>query len=260
MLVALTSIAHAASGDAASDPLGLASQLYQFIITGKGTAAAGIAMLFVVWGLRNGLGAAWLWWKTPIGGYVLGFSIPAILYLGTATASGNAFTFGLFVNAAGAGWVAAGGWEHFRDLIMRMRNPPALKKVSAGLAVSLIIVLGGFTCGTQTPTAGQVEQNLIDCTTGDLGGIASLFHKIKDHYFPPAGAAPTASDWAAIEQEAIDAGKTIGGCALVEIVQEFLGGKKALTVGQSQPARGALEDFRAKQAKGAVFHTPQGNL
>ncbi len=256
-LLALASVAHASTGDAAADPIGLMAQLYEFIRTGKGTMAAGVAALFVVWGLRSSLGAAWGWWKTPIGGYVLGFAVPSLLYFGTAAAGGGAFTLGLIGNALGAGWVAAGGWEHFRDAIERWRKPPVVPgmnmtaKAAATLAIFAVLVCGGCSGNTFPSNAGH---DAINCTEGDLTDIVALYQKLR----PLLDGASV--DWKAIEDQVIGAGERIGGCVIAELVQEYLGGKKALTVGQSQPARATLEHFRATYAHGSVFHTAHGDL
>lgn len=112
---------------AADDPVSYALQFYDAIRSGKGTVAIGVAAMLAVWGLRNGLGSKWAWFKTPVGGYVLGFSIPALLYFGTALAANAQLTMGLVLNAAGAAWVAAGGWEHFRDLLTAKPAPEPAK-------------------------------------------------------------------------------------------------------------------------------------
>jgi hypothetical protein len=107
----------------ADDPGGTIASLYDYLRSGKGTAAAGCALMLVVWGARSGLATKWAWFKTPAGGYVLGYGSAAILYIATALASDNPFTLSLLVNALGAGWASSGAWEKLRDIVTAMRAP-----------------------------------------------------------------------------------------------------------------------------------------
>jgi len=109
----------------ATDPGSLIGGFYDAIRTGRGTVAIGIALMLVVWAFRSGLGSRWAWFKSPIGGYALGFALPAIVYVGSALYASQPLTASLVVNAIGAGWVAAGGWQHLQDAIEKMRAKPA---------------------------------------------------------------------------------------------------------------------------------------
>lgn len=121
------------------DPTSLLAQFYDFARSGRGTAAVGVALMILVWGLRNGLGAKWSWFKTPIGGYVLGFGLPTIVYLGSGLMAEQPVTFSMFLNAAGAGWIAAGGWEHLRDLMTSLKKPPTPTVVAAATVALLLL-------------------------------------------------------------------------------------------------------------------------
>lgn len=115
-------VAWASSGDVTpSDPTSLIQQAYEFMRTGRGTAAVGVFSMLVVWGIRAGLLKNVAFFQTMLGGYLLGFTVPTLQYLGGALVSENSITFSLFVNAIGAGFVAAGGWEALRDVITKAR-------------------------------------------------------------------------------------------------------------------------------------------
>lgn len=169
------------------DPLSMFAQFYNFITTGHGTMAVGVALTLVVWAIRAGLGAKWAFWKTPLGGYLLGFSLPAITYLGTALEAGQSISLALIGNVLGAGWVAAGGWEHLRDLLGKISggtaavaaasNQPPNSSSSASppgsarvgwFTLALVIVFLSTSCGTSTGTAVKA------------GGVAGAACAVKD--------------------------------------------------------------------------------
>jgi hypothetical protein len=235
------------------------------IMTGKWIPAVGAFLIAFVAAVRT-IGATKIpWLKTKAGGIVLGFGSAALLYLGAAWQAGADTTMGLFGAALAAGWAAAGGWEHISDLIAWLRpTPPAVPKAIAdGLSpsgrtaiqaaivvggISVCIGLGGLLVQACAPVknAGTV---VIDCTKASAAQTAALLDQLK----------PLLSgervDWAEVEGKAIEAGETIGGCVLAELVQGYLGGVKATPVGESWTARNALEDFRTHHANGATFHT-----
>jgi len=95
---------------------------------------------------------------------------------------------------------------------------------------------------------------VIDCTLADSKQTAALLDELK----PILSGNPI--NWSAIEDKAINAGETIGGCVLAQLVQDALGGVKATQTNNSWAAKGALEDFRARYANGAIFHTQKADL
>lgn len=150
------------------DPASTIDQIYTFMRTGKGTAAVGLIMILIVWGFRSGLGSKWAWWKTPIGGYVIGFSLPAVTYFGTAISSDNPITASLIINALGAGWVAAGGWQHLQDLIAKVKaGGNVAGKKAAGTALVLGLVIGLVSCAHFKGMSGKFKT----CAQADLGQI-----------------------------------------------------------------------------------------
>jgi hypothetical protein len=141
-----------------ADP-GTLVQLYDFIRTGHGTMAAGLVLTLLVAAIRHGLLAQFAWTKewaaSKLGGYILGFGTSIAAYLATALLAGQAFTVQLFLNALGAGWVAAGGWEHLQDVLGLIKPPSALKPATVSIVVVLACVLGlssGCTKNTRIET------------------------------------------------------------------------------------------------------------
>jgi len=127
-------------------------------------------------------------------------------------------------------------------------------KNSFGVALaSLALALCGVSCAP-VKHAGQV---VVDCITADQVEIKSLILSFLPMF---VGGAP---DWTAIEGQAIAAGEAVGGCALAELVQEYLApppGRAAPAPAVGQLARTALEDFRVHHAGGAVFRSRMGDL
>jgi hypothetical protein len=117
-----------------------------------------------------------------------------------------------------------------------------------------IVVLGLIGC--PKPGPGPVVVNaVIDCTAQNQDQIKSLIAEFRPLI---TGDSP---DWSAVYQRAKNAGKAIGGCALAELVQDYLGNRNAPPPrADSWNALRALEEFRAKEAGGATFHTTLGDL
>ena len=102
-----------------------------------------------------------------------------------------------------------------------------------------------------TPIAGAI----IDCTIQNKDQIGLLLAEFRTLL---SGQAP---DWSVIYQRAKTAGKAIGGCALAEIVQEYLGNRAAPPAqADSWNAFQALERFRREEASNATFRTEKGDL
>lgn len=125
-----------------------------------------------------------------------------------------------------------------------------------------IILFVLFACGlgvTQPscpgPGPNPVTHAIIDCTLQNQDQIASLIAEFKVIL---TGQSP---DWAIIYQRAKNAGKAIGGCALAQVVQDYLGNRGAPPTQQgSAIASDTLERFRKEEAGGAAFHTTAGDL
>lgn len=125
----------------------------------------------------------------------------------------------------------------------------------------LVFCLFAFGLGVTQPSCpgpgpGPVVVNaVVDCTLENQGQIAALIGEFKTLL---NGQLP---DWSAIYQRAKQAGKSIGGCALAELVQDYLGNKAAPPPqADSWNAFNTLERFRREQASNATFHTAKGDL
>lgn len=95
--------------------------LIDMLMSGKYIPAVGVFLISVVAVARAGLGVWVPWFKTRSGGYVLGFGSAAVLYLGSSMQAGK-LSPGIAFAALGAGWAAAGGWEHLGDLTSWLRS------------------------------------------------------------------------------------------------------------------------------------------
>ncbi len=225
----------------------------EFITTGKYLPAVGVALIAIVSLARAGLATRWPWFAGQIGGYVLGYGAAAALYVGAALRDGAGLSLGLFGAALAAGWAAAGGFEHFRDVLTSLRKvPPAPPRaVVVSMAMLISLVVGCSSC--KTIADSKPGSAIIDCTVANMAQLDALK---KDLAVLLQGT----PDWSAILQHAKGAGVTIGGCVLAELVQSYLGGRKAVTSDESWSARRALEEFRSEMAGGATFKTSAGNL
>lgn len=242
-------------------------------LVGVGVILCALVALF-----RAGLARKWAWFDTRLGKYVLGYGSAAVLYVGEALRTSAPITVGLFTAALAAGWVAAGGWEAFRDLVFHVigvppaappefrpqppqappPSPPSSPWPSARpiqfatMLIAVFVVASCASCASwQESKPGKV---VIDCLSADQDKIEALTFQLTPLLF---GEQP---DWAAIEAGAVDAGATIGGCTLAGLIQAYLGGRKAVPVGESWRARDLLEGYRAQHAGGATFRTAAGDL
>ncbi len=243
--------------------------LIDLLMSGKYLPAVGGFLIAAVYVLRGGLGRWLPWFQTRPGKYVLGFGSAAVLYIGAAMQA-DRLTPGVFLAALGAGWAAAGGLEHFKDMTSWLANrsggdangagPTILRGVTLGCALAMLPLLAQASC-TQ---AKHAEAAIIDCTGGGTQGLVGNILSTLDqwHQDEAHGGCLTSSgyDWNCIEQKAIAKGEQIGGCAIAELVQSVIGGTKATPVDSSWLARAALEEFRARAAGGATFHTATGDL
>lgn len=101
---------------------------------------------------------------------------------------------------------------------------------------------------------------VIDCAKAEADKIAVLLTSMRSLLTGQP-------DWAGIEARAIDAGEAIGGCALAELVQEYLAptppaapGTARMASTEARTARATFEDFRARVAGGATYRTKHGDL
>lgn len=258
---------------------GTVSDLIGMLMSGKYIPAVGAFLIAAVTALRGLLGIWIPWFKSKAGGYVLGFGSAAVLYVAVAMQA-DQLSIGVLAAALGAGWAAAGGWNHLQDLLGWLTPPPPSKQQPVAVApssgpgaplqaaivlgvVAVCMVSGGLMMQACSG-AKHAETAVIDCTGGTVPGVvANVLETLSDwSRDETAGGCRTTTgyDWSCVESRAIAKGEQVGGCAIAELVQTILGGTKATPVSDSWLARAALEDFRARAAGGATFRTPRGDL
>lgn len=242
------------------DPVSLADQFYDFIRSGRGTAAVGVGAMLVVWLLRSVIGRYVGWFKTMLGGYVLGFTVAALEYVGAAIAVDAQLTLSLALNALGAAFVASGGWEALRDLITKTKKPVTTTITTVALVGALVIGSGCGPAGPLGPVGPVIGSAVVDCVSADRTKIDSLLGEFKPLLTEGR------VEWSAVYQRAKQAGKSIGGCFLGELVNFYLGGIRLASTGEppthdaTWEARRVFEKFRTEELNGATLKTSSGNL
>jgi len=123
--------------------------------------------------------------------------------------------------------------------------------IALALAIGMIVPVG---CPGPGPVPVVVNA-VVDCTAQNRDQITSL---VAEFQVLLHGQMP---DWAAIYQRAKNAGKAIGGCALAEVVQGYLGNRSAPPPqADSWNAYNTLERFRREEAGNATFKTSAGDI
>ncbi len=228
----------------------------EYLLNGRYLPVIGIALITIVSLARTGLAMRWPWFKTKLGGYVLGFGSAAVLYIGEGLRSGAGVDLGLVTGALGMGWAASGGWEMIRDLIIAWRAPSSKAEVPKMTVVSLALVVALLGCSSckDLPPPEAIAKAVVDCTRADQGQVNAVLREMLPLVY---GDTP---NWKSVEERAISAGVTIGGCALAELVQLYLGGRKAPLQSEGWNAHETLERFRHDVAGDATFRTAKGDL
>lgn len=150
---------------------------------------------------------------------------------------------------------------------------------SNGAALLVVMLLGaiaapalsGCTKAQAGAAATSAEHAIVNCTGQAIGttpaldlatliAVASQVAEIK-----AACTTGGSFDWSCAESAAIAKGKTIGGCALAQLLASPPASDKpatssvAVAPAPPDPGRAAFEDFRARVAGGATFHTSSGD-
>lgn len=230
------------------DPISLIDQLYQFMRSGRGTAAVGVATMLLVWILRAGLARKIAWFKKPIGGYTLGFGVPTLEYLGIALIADQAISIGLIFNAFGAGFVAAGGWEALRDLLTKMKKPTVPVVTMVLLATALAASPG---CSSWTPHVDAAKDDAIDCTKGELAQLEALAPMLLPLL---TGDKP---DWNMVSVQLQQAGARIGGCVFAHLLDRYMSTPRMATPLGVSDAHQAFATFKVK-VSAQSYKTSQG--
>lgn len=240
------------------DPAEIVGQGVQFARTGKGRAAVGTAMVLLVWILRRIAKPKVPWFATKVGGYVLSFGCATILYIGGGLIADITITFNLIFDAFTTALAAGGGWEALLDVLGYAKARGAAASAAAGASIVITAVgcymIIAFASCTPAKHAGST---VIDCLIAEAKPAIAEAKADLDATFA------SGPDWAKILAQAEAHGVNAGGCALAELVQNYLApapGRMAPPVAAGHDAKNALETFRANTANGATFKTASGDL
>lgn len=253
-ILGVISRANADVGGLPADPTGLFLQVYTFIKNGEHLPAVGAALVLFVWGLRwahtripwFGIGD---FFKTKLGGYVLGFGTAMLLYLGTALAADQPWTFGLLMQALGTGFAASGKWEGLMDVLKGKNDPgrPTAVARAGTIGVLLLMLLSptltGCVRGKQEVKKAGIT--VLDCTVAELRDLEGLVPSL----LPLIGDSP---DWDVISAQLDEAGARVGTCVLASLIDRYLSSSRLATPTGSSEAFGALARMKAKYQINAV--------
>lgn len=254
LAVAVMSLMSAAAGHAlaeSDDPAYLANQLYEFLRSGRGTAAVGVVSTIVVYLLRRALAPHVRWFGTTLGGYALNLGTSTISYVGAAIAASQDVTASLLLNAVGAAFAASGGWEALKDVMARTGRPIT----TAVTGAALVAILFGATATSpgcsheQRAVVAKIAADTIDCTADDdVLRVGSLSQMMLD---------ATGGDWALIRDRLRPLGPRLGLCLGAAVLRARQ--PSALEGGSPVVADAPLEPLKREWGVRAV-RTRAGNL
>lgn len=104
-------------------------------------------------------------------------------------------------------------------------------------------------CGPGPSPVGPVLNAVVDC----LGSNRPQIDKLVDEFKNPLLGGGSIS-WPSVKQRAVEAGKDVGGCFIMELTQWFLSGTRA-TPDQAKLAHDTAEEFRKEVGGGATYST-----
>lgn len=116
------------------------SQLLEYLTSGKYLLAVGFVLVALAQALRTGLGAWQPWFKTQLGGYVVGFGTTALVYFGTALQQGAAITWQLVSIALVMGFASGGKYQMVRDVVTKIRQGTTAAGAAKAALLSAAIV------------------------------------------------------------------------------------------------------------------------
>lgn len=234
------------------EPADLAIQVYHGIASGDWFLAAGAALCLVTLAVRSVLKKQWPALEGDLWGVAL---VAALAGLG---ALGNAWIADADIGARTlVGAVKVWGAAVFAYVTAKkiLEARPRVSPPHSSSIQLLMVAVAVSTIACRTPGPGPViGQTVIDCTGEHRAQIDALFVELSPLVF---GDRP---DWSAVYQRAKHAGVTIGGCVIAELVQVYMGGRRAVPNEDGWKAHTALEEFREAEAGGATFKTRFGNL
>ncbi len=140
----------------------------------------------------------------------------------------------------------------FALLVLHPRLGVRRAAAMGAVALAAVVVLSSVTaCGGTHPVGPVIGGAVVDCLGEGRDAIDAVKDALKQIIF--GGGKP---DWAAVQHRAWESGKRIGGCAIAEVVQDYLGGLGVPeSAAEGNEANAALESFRTEHADGATFHT-----
>jgi len=233
--------------------------IYTAVTSKNWGLVVGLVLVGLVFPLRK-YGPALL--KSKMGGLLLGFATSLAGTMGAALLAGAKPDLPMIITALTTAATAAGIWAWLKDHLPGAQA--ASDKITAEapqparyVALTGVLMIGlSLQPACTTPAVVTGGAVVIDCLQQDQAKLVEIVGSLWA-VFSGGGS------WTDVEAQAIAAGKSLGGCALVEVVQKYLApprGRAAPPADQGQAARAALEDFRTKQAGGATFKTAAGML
>lgn len=159
------------------------STLISYLTDGKYLLVVGMVLVLLAQLARTGLGAWIPWFKTQLGGYVVGFGTSAIVYFGTALQQGAAITFRLVSICLVMAFAASGKYHAVRDLATAVRKRPVVGgvvKVTLFALMMISISSAPIACATLKADGKIAEASLINCGKQNfLGLIGDTFKALN---------------------------------------------------------------------------------
>lgn len=222
----------------------------------------GMALIALVFPLRK-YGPGFV--KGKVGGLLLAFATSLAGTFGAALLAGATPDLPMAITALTTAATGAGLWAWLKDHLSGVQAaadkiaaeapvPPPKPRYTQILCVLVIGLSLQPACASGPAVTGGAI--VIDCLKEDQAELVALVGSLWSVF-------ASGGSWNDVKDSAIGAGKTLGGCALAEVVQKYLApprGRAAPAPEQGRAARRALEEFRDEQAGGATFKTQAGHL
>jgi hypothetical protein len=109
------------------------------------------------------------------------------------------------------------------------------------------IVISQASCPNGPGPVGPIINSVIDC----LGSNRADVDKLLGEFRPIISGGSV--DWGTVKQRAVQAGREIGGCFIMELTQLYLSGTRSTA--DAKTAHDTAEAFRKDVAGGATFKT-----
>jgi len=152
---------------------------------------------------------------------------------------------------------------HDRLASIESRLPAPPTKPPLGPVALLAIMLGvsalaGASSGCTHEQRVAAPHALVDCTIANVAAVGATVIAMNDACGKPGGGI----DWSCVGSKALVNGVQIGGCAFLEMLHPTPpSGAVAIAAPMPPDPAGlaAFEDYRARAAGGATFHTAAGD-